>query len=451
MTTRKRRRPILLAVLVIFVLLLPGCSAEEKDNNRKLWSRWLTRRSSEESAEKIFDEAAIIPEGVDIDGIDVGGLRADEARTRLKEHYDTEEGFEISLLWDGTPVGSMDSKELGLTADIDAALSQAVSIAETGNVLRKYRSRQDVSNGKLHIEASRYFDGTVVEGFIKKIDDENKVEPVDAKIKLNRGTFSVTNSSEGYGADVEATVMAVKKAALLAMDDVSVDVIKETRQPHFDKESLSKIHDVLGRYSTHYGGDSKTREHNVMLATSRLGGQVLMPGDQVSASVLMKERTEENGYKIGTIYVNGSVESGIGGGVCQVASTLYNALLLAEVQVDERHNHSMVVSYIKPGRDATISEDYKDLKFTNNLDNPIYIESDSDGLDVTFTVYGVETRPSNRKVSYPVTVVYEIENPGGTPEMEVYLEKVVTVDGKEESRKKLHSDYYEASSQEATG
>jgi vancomycin resistance protein YoaR len=441
--------------MVIPMLLLPGCSAEEKDNG-KMWSRWLARRSAEEtSAEEtvdtLYDDNITIPEGVDIDGVEIGGLNADEARIRLKEHYEAEEGFDISLKWDGSLAGTMNSKELGLTADVETALRQALSVARTGNVLRQYRSLQDVSNGKLHIEAPRHFEGSVVESFVKNIDAENKVEPVDSKITLQNGKFSVSDSAEGYGADIEATVSAVKRAALLAMDDISVDTVMETRQPHFTKEALSKVHDVLGTYSTHYGGNSWTREQNVMLATSRLGGLTLMPGDQASANILMKERTEENGYKLGKIYVNGSVENGIGGGVCQVASTLYNALLLSEIQVDERHNHSMVVSYIKPGRDATISEDYKDLKFTNNLDSPIYIFSDSDGVNVTFTVYGEETRPSNRKVSYPVTVVYELENPGGTPEMEVYLEKVVTVDGVEESRKKLHSDYYEASAPQTTG
>ena len=449
MRMRNRRLPALLAAMAIFILLLSGCSAEEKDN-RRLWSRWLSRRLSEESGEAKLDDI-LIPEGVDIDGVDIGGLKAEEARTQLKEYYGDEKGFDISLMWNGVLAGTMNSIELGLTADIDAALGEAVAIAERGNVLRQYRSLRDVSMGKLHIEAPRYFEGSIVESFVKNIDDENMVKPVEAKIKYNNGSFSVTDSSEGYGADIEATVKAVKKAALLAREDISVDVVMETRKPHFTKEALSKIHDVLGRYSTQYGGNSWTREQNVMLATSRLGGLVLMPGDQASASALMLERTVENGYKVGNIYLNGAVENGIGGGVCQVASTLYNALLLAEIQVDERHNHSMVVSYIKPGRDATISEDYKDLKFTNNLDNPIYIFSDSDGVNVTFTVYGVETRPANRKVTYPVTVVYEIENPGGTPEMEVYLEKVVTVDGKEESRKKLHSDYYEASAQTATG
>lgn len=96
----------------------------------------------------------------------------------------------------------------------------------------------------------------------------------------------------------------------------------------------------------------------------------------------------------------GQVEDSVGGGVCQVSTTLYNALLEAELQIDVRYPHSMEVSYVKPSKDAAIATGSKDLVFTNNKEYPIYIEGTTNGYEVSFTIYGKEDRPSNRKVEY---------------------------------------------------
>ena len=107
----------------------------------------------------------------------------------------------------------------------------------------------------------------------------------------------------------------------------------------------------------------------------------------------------------------------------------------------------MVVSYVSPGKDAAVSEDGgKDLVFTNNRETPIYIEGYTDGTNVYFFVYGVEDRPENRKVAFEATETYRKEYAEGGVEVDAYLEKIVTIDGEEVSRVKLHTDHYEPSS-----
>lgn len=151
-----------------------------------------------------------------------------------------------------------------------------------------------------------------------------------------------------------------------------------------------------------------------------------------------------------------------GGGVCQVSTTLYNAVILAELEVTERSNHSMIVTYVKPSMDAAIAGDYKDLKFVNNQDVPIYIEGYTSGKNVYFNIYGEETRPANRKVTYESEVVSEQDpgtqfvatgDPVGTMSVSqgkhvgyvAQLWKVVTVDGVEESREVFNKSTYKAS------
>ena len=159
----------------------------------------------------------------------------------------------------------------------------------------------------------------------------------------------------------------------------------------------------------------------------------------------------------------------IGGGICQVSTTLYNAVLKAELQVDERHNHSMIVGYVEPSMDAAIAESSgKDFQFTNNTDYPIYIEGYTSNKNITFTIYGVETRDSNRKVTYESEVLETIypeaesivqttSQPIGYVSVQsahigykARLWKVVTVDGEEVSREQVNSSSYKMVPRTAT-
>ena len=125
-----------------------------------------------------------------------------------------------------------------------------------------------------------------------------------------------------------------------------------------------------------------------------------MPGDVLSGYECLQPFTTANGYKTAAAYENGQVVDSIGGGVCQLATTLYNASLEAEVEIIQRQNHSMIVTYVKPSRDAAIAGTYKDIKIQNNYSTPIYVEGYTSGRKLTFTIYGKETRPANRKVEY---------------------------------------------------
>ena len=153
----------------------------------------------------------------------------------------------------------------------------------------------------------------------------------------------------------------------------------------------------------------------------------------------------------------------VGGGVCQVATTLYNAVIRAELEIVQRYNHSMIVNYVKPSDDAAIAGTYKDLKFKNNLDNPVYIEGYCSGGVITFNVYGVETRPANREISFRSETISE-EDPvtqfkfdAGQPVGYFHTEqsahkgltarlwKTVTVDGAVQSDEVFNNSKYKSS------
>ena len=196
----------------------------------------------------------------------------------------------------------------------------------------------------------------------------------------------------------------------------------------------------------------------------KLNGILLQPGETLSVYDTTAPYDEANGYVEGTAYENGQIVPSFGGGICQVSTTLYNAVIYAELEIEERYPHSMTVDYVEPSRDAAIAGGYMDFKFKNPYDTPIYIFGEIDGSNLLrFVIYGKETRPENRTVEFEsetlsteeYSVVYK-ENPElpfgsmqytGSPHTgrEARLWKVVYEDGAEVSREIFNTSTYEKS------
>src|SRR5699024_850562 len=137
--------------------------------------------------------------------------------------------------------------------------------------------------------------------------------------------------------------------------------------------------DLLGTFSTDFSSSSSARATNLQVGAGKINGHVLMPGETLSGYECLQPFTAENGYKNAATYENGQVVDSIGGGVCQIATTLYNAALQAELEITQRQNHSMIVTYVQPSMDAAIAGTVKDIKITNNYSTPIYVEGYTEG------------------------------------------------------------------------
>ena len=188
-----------------------------------------------------------------------------------------------------------------------------------------------------------------------------------------------------------------------------------------------------------------------------------MPGEELSGYEQMHPFTEANGYQIAHAYENGRVVDSIGGGSCQIATTLYNAALRAEIAIPQRQNHSMTVSYVPASCDAAIAGTYKDIKIKNNLDTPIYVEAYTNGRKLTFTIWGQDKRSKNRTIEFvpeiltstPAGITYkddptlpagkEVKESVGHDGRTSKLWKVVKENGVEVERTLLSTDRYAVS------
>lgn len=432
-------------------MLFPAAVLEDTSENTAGAADSDSDSESEEATSAIqLDLEQVLAEGLYIDEYYVGGMTIAEARDVLQKAYEGAGQTAATVYWQTNPVKT-NLADLGLYWSIDDALSRAATLWQQGNLIRRYKIRQDLTGSEYHLSMKKRLTQSAVENFLTDyVADVYDIAPKDAKLTHTGNGFEVSQDEDGLGVDIDATWKKIAMAYAENEDDyteITVEAELETVRPHCPTDDLNLIKDLLGSSYTDYSVGSATRSVNVEVATDNVSGVVVMPGDTVSVSERMKPRTAENGYQSGGTMVNGVIEDSIGGGICQVSTTLYNALLKAEVQIDERHNHSMVVSYVSPGKDAAVSEDGgKDLVFTNNRETPIYIEGYTDGTNVYFFVYGVEDRPENRKVTFEATETYRKEYAEGGVEVDAYLEKIVTIDGEEVSRVKLHTDHYEPSS-----
>lgn len=219
-----------------------------------------------------------------------------------------------------------------------------------------------------------------------------------------------------------------------AANDTELEASDTGRQKPEQTDEIPQKEMLTVEFTTYYGSSNQSRCSNIEHAADLLNGTVIGPGEIFSCSGTIGPVTEENGYKPAGTYVGGKVQEGIGGGVCQVSSTLYNAALLAGLTVVERSPHSMIVSYVEPGRDAAIAGDYKDLKLRNDFQHPVVIEASAKDGTICMTIHTAQ-EDTGAVVSLVSVIVSETE-PG---------EPVITVD---ESKPE---DYYKVTQKAHTG
>lgn len=359
-------------------------------------------------------EGEDIAQGVYVEDIDVGGMTHEEVlaaidgRTAAIAQAPVTITFGGTVAEDGTVVTdkilTTTLGELGLTCTNPDVINGVERVGRTGSLIYRYKQLKDLDNESLVFDLTYSLDEGRVNEFIANNSAPFNVEPVNATISKNRDGFSVTDSQVGMAVDVAGTAAAVMSAgaAWESSEPLSVAAAVTETQPYYTREALSTIQNQLGQYHTNYsGGDSLGRNINLKVGTSLINGSVVMPGEVFSANAAMEPYTEDRGWAYGGSYTaDGQVEQTLGGGICQISSTMYNAALDAEVGIAQRNNHSMTVSYLPIGLDAAIAGDWKDLKIQNNYPTPIYIECYASRGTLYFAIWGQETRPANRTVNY---------------------------------------------------
>ncbi|MBO6149000.1 MAG: VanW family protein, partial [Lachnospiraceae bacterium] len=407
----------------------------------------------------------VILDGVYADGLNLSGLTEEEANESLSAYMEELKNADIKLDCVDGNIIKVKASELGLKWENPFLAGEAASLGKSGSLIKRYKDLSDLRKDKKIYDIKLDVDDAKVEDILRNKCSSFNIAAKNAQLKTgSNGGLIVEEGTAGKAVNVDASKAAIRQYVQTLLDngENEISLVVENVQPRGDSEMLSRMTDKLGTYTTAYPKSSSDRCANIAAGCSHINGTILYPGEQFSAYAAVSPFTEENGYHLAGSYMNGLVVESLGGGICQVSSTLYQAVLRAELKVDQRSNHSMLVDYVPHSGDAAIAGTTKDFKFTNNKDTPIYISGSTAGKEITFTIYGVEDRPSNRTLAFESVdletvepegekVVGDSSQPAGYTRTQsahtgyrAEYWKIIKVDGTEQSRERVNSSYYQA-------
>ena len=282
-------------------------------------------------------------------------------------------------------------------------IDKSLTIIAMGKTYNFFYPEIDVYKGRYYLKNA--------EEVVEMIYYDTLEKPIDAKVSFtgdNTRPFKFSKEINGKSVDRDSLLIAIDKT----LNGKEEKIIAKTKllKPTLTVENLKKSTNLRSFFKTNYQYSTKERKENIKLAVSKIDGYILYPEQEFSFNQTVGERTKERGFQEAKIIENGKFTDGVGGGVCQVSSTLYNAVLLSGLKVSERHNHSMLVNYVEPSLDAMVSSTYADLKFINETGAIVFILGGCNDNEAWFSIYGVKNEYTY-KTSYEIIEKIQPEEP----------------------------------------
>lgn len=373
---KKKKRQGLIVLLSIIVVLIVAVSAiflTYYSNTKKLSKEW---------------ENKIYP-GVTVDSIDLSGKTKEEAKELLNEEC-TEKllNKELKIIVEDKTFQYKYS-DISARYDVDKCIEEAINYGKDLSIFKQRKLIKNKDNTKQELKLDFTYDEEKFAELEENIKSQVDIEPENAILHFNYGDFYVTKEVVGYELNTDGINEKLKQA-------ISGDLNKESiinlemveKQPEITEAQLSKITGQMSYYETSFNkGYDTGRDYNLSVAAAQVNGTLLMPGDTFSYAE--KTQAVESSYKDAMVIgENNQYVPGNAGGICQVSTTLYNAVMRANIRSVERHNHSIASGYVPVGLDATVSWGYLDYRFENTYDFPIYLYAAIVGNTVQVAVYG---------------------------------------------------------------
>lgn len=328
-------------------------------------------------------------DGTTINGIDVSGLNEQQATNVVQTHLDSKRNdIKITLNYQDK-TWTLSGKDFEIDNHIVPYVENVFDYFNSGNLFQK-KTKLDKLNGNKTFEIAYTEVFTGLDAKIDEIANQIDTPAVDAQVVFDankKDPFTFTDEKVGVMVDREALKNNLD-SALKTEAEVEIMVPTYEVLPTVEKADIENSVALRGTFSTSYASSSDDRKHNVRHALEAFNGMVVEPDAEVSFNETTGSRTAENGYKKANIILNGVYVEGTGGGVCQSSTTLYNALILADVEILEVNKHTLPSSYVWLAFDAMVSEGYSDLKFKNTTGDKLYIKTYSDTDNVYVEIYG---------------------------------------------------------------
>ena len=334
-------------------------------------------------------------DGIIIEGLDVSGLTRSEAKSQLEARM-TEEYINrritLKCLERSWGIGL---SEISFRMPVEEAVRSAYDLGRKGSLLERLKQIMVLRDQKQIIRIKPEYDRKNLQRYLKTVKAQVDAQEKDASVSYKTGIVAIEPEVVGKEMDID-TNMKIVENYILRGDLEGINLAVKDIPPRIRYDDIKDINTVISSFSTTFNPGDSNRSHNIRLACERINNSVLMVNDIFSMNRALGPRTAENGYKEAPVIYKNELIKGPGGGVCQVTTTLYVAVLKARLGIIERSPHSMPLGYVDPGQDATIAEGSIDFKFQNSLsfdceNYPVFISAEVSGNRIIIRVLGRKT------------------------------------------------------------
>ncbi len=361
-----RTKWILLVFLLLVLLGISGCTIGQAG----VWN--LAPQTTP------FKTSQNLPKGSELDDLNLAGLSPQEAEEKIKTWAQDKLEQNLSIVYNETEV-LCSYDELGITLDFQ----------KTWENLR--------DNPGQKVSSILQIDSVKANQVLQDKLSQFTRAAVDATYKIENNQFVITPAVSARAIQTDTILNEIREYSFESMPkSISVAVVDIPAAVTTESLKTLAFDGVIGEYSTKFNTNDKNRSANLLAAATKMDNTVLKPGDTLSFNGTLGPRTAETGYKDAYIIINNEYVQGIGGGICQVSSTLYTAAVLANLPIVERYPHAVAVAYIPLGQDATVNYPNLDLKIRNDTQSIIYIRSEVKSGSLTVRFYGKRTSNSVR-------------------------------------------------------
>ena len=335
--------------------------------------------------------------GVSIDGIDVSGLTKEEATALIEQNApEAPIDLDISLDLEGKTY-PLDMSSLTLENNLPTVIDEAFALAkpeegaDINRLIEVYNQQQSLKTSAQTFQTAYTVNSDGLAPIVHAVLDPLQSEAQDAELlgfNLDTLSFDVKESSEGYAIDVDKAINDTKAMLDSRTYQGTVAVDAEITEPQIPTEFYTDSYGLVSEASSNTTSNN-SRNHNIRITCEKIDGLVLMPGESFSFNGFVGIRNAETGYEQAGVILAGVLEQDYGGGICQVSSMIYQSVVKANLQVDERHPHQWPSTYATAGTDAAVDWPNQDFAFTNNSEYPValHLVFDNDNYTITVQLY----------------------------------------------------------------
>ncbi len=459
---QKKKSPIgVLILLVLLVIgLVSGCNYIKSQGLLQDETQKQQEMRAQQQAEDALLDQSEIYQGVKINGVELGGMTREEAVAAVESAMGAQQHTMTIAYGENTY-----NVALLAGSNLNEVVEQAYNVGREGTREERLAAIEKLKTDNVEFTVEAGYSLPDLTDTLSSMAAGVNTAPVNATatgFDAQTESFTFADGKPGVEVDAEATKAALQAQLDAGALDATVQLVVKETQPALTADDLRGQFKMLATFTTKTTSNSN-RNTNIRLCSSAISGAVVQPGEEFSINTLTGKRSAEKGYKDATVIKNGVYIEEPGGGVCQVSTTVFNAVVRAGLNITERYNHTIPSSYCNLGEDAAIDYPNKDFKFVNNSTGPVAVvmSFDEKNRKLTSTIYGVpvleegveldlyseltETIPvPEPKYQEDPTLLYgeEIEITSGLEGKKVTTYLITKKNGEQVSKTELHKSHY---------